>query len=249
MNPMAVPLAGAGLIFYFRKTGERYRLLGWAFVFAYLVLSLLRTKPYFLAPADPILFAAGAVVFERVQWRGRLAWIRPAYVALLACVGVLLAPDVMPILTPARTVRAYGAIEQVLGDRLGWDSLTHTAEQVYAGLPPAQRAQACVLTSNYGEAGALSQLAAPGRLPPIISGHNNYYVWGPGGCTGAVLITVGYAPRDMQSAHVYYAHVTLAATQRCQYCVSYEQDLPIYVLSGPTGPSLARLWPALKSYS
>ena len=103
----------------------------------------------------------------------------------------------MPILPPATVVHAYGHLEQPLADRLGWDSLTQTVEQVYAALPPAQRAQACVLTSNYGEAGALSQLAAPGRLPPIISGHNNYYLWGPGTCTGQVLIGVGLSARRL----------------------------------------------------
>jgi hypothetical protein len=75
-------------------------------------------------------------------------------------------------------------------------------ERVYAVLPSAQRAQAYVLTSNYGEAGALQLLGRPGRMPPVISGHNNYYLWGPGRCTGAELITVGYGPGDMQSAHL-----------------------------------------------
>jgi hypothetical protein len=246
MNPIAVPLAAAGLVFYFRRTGARYRLLGWTFVFVYLVLTLLRTKPYFLAPAYPILFAAGAVVLERWALRPRLAWIRPAYVALLALAGILLAPDVMPILPPATTVHAYGALEGALGDRLGWDGLTNTVEQVYAGLPPAQRDQACVVTSNYGEASALSQLAAPGRLPPVISGHNNYYLWGPGTCTGQVLIGVGYSPADFKGT---YADVVIAATQRCQYCVSFEQDLPIVVASNPTIPiNLARLWLSVKHY-
>jgi Dolichyl-phosphate-mannose-protein mannosyltransferase len=246
MNPVAVPLAIAGLAFYFRKTGAPYRLLGWTFVFAYLVLTLLGTKPYFLAPAYPILFAAGAVVFERWALRPRLAWIRPAYVALLALAGMLLAPEVMPILPPATVVHIYGSLTQPLGDRLGWDSLTNTVEQVYAGLPPAQRAQACVLTENYGEAGALSQLAAPGRLPPVISGHNNYYLWGPGTCSGQVLILVGFSPADVKGT---YANVVTAATQRCPYCVSFEQDLPIVVVSNPTIPiDLARLWPSVKHY-
>jgi hypothetical protein len=247
MNPIAVPLAVAGLVFYFRGTDARYRLLGWTFVFAYLVLTLLGTKAYFLAPAYPILFAAGAVVFERWALRPRLAWIRPAYVALLALVGILLAPEVMPILPPATTVHAYGALTQVLSDRLGWESLTHTVEQVYASLPPAQRAQACVVASNYGEASALIRLAAPGRLPPVISGHNNYYLWGPGTCTGQVLILVGFSPADVQGT---YASVVVAATQKCQDCVSFEQDLPIVVVSNPTIPiNLAQLWPSIKHYS
>jgi len=248
MNPIAVPLAGAGLVFYFRKTGERYRLLGWTFVFVYLMLTLLRLKAYFLAPAYPILFAAGAVVFERLRLRPRLAWIRPAYIAVLALVGVLLAPDVMPLLPPATAVQVYRSLPDVLGDRFGWDSLTQAVEQVYAALPPEQRAQACVQTSNYGEAGALSQLAASGRLPPVISGHNNYYLWGPGTCTGEVLILVGYSPSDVQGVGALYADITLAAIVRCEYCTAMENNLSVYVLSRPTSSIFPRLWGSVKHY-
>jgi hypothetical protein len=172
--------------------------------------------------------------------------MRPAYVGLLALAGILLAPAVMPILPPATVVQAYGGLEQLLSDRLGWDSLTNTVEQVYAALPPEQRAQACVLTSNYGEAGALTQLGAPGRLPPIISDHNNYYLWGPGTCTGQVLIGVGLPPADFKDT---YADVVIAAIQKCEYCVSFEQDVPIVVASNPTiSINLARLWPSVKHY-
>ena len=250
MNPVAFPLVVIGLVFYFRTTGARYRLLGWVFVFLYLMLTLLGTKAYFLAPAYPILFAAGAVVFERLRPRPWLAWLRPAYVAVLALTGVLLAPAIMPILPPATAVRIYGAFTQPLGDRFGWDSLTDTVEHVYAALPPEQHAQACVLTENYGEAGALSLLGAAGRLPPVISGHNNYSLWGPGMCTGEVLILVGYPPSAVQSKslHALYPNVTLAATQRCQYCVPSENNLPVYVLSGPTTPVFPQMWDLVKHY-
>jgi hypothetical protein len=151
----------------------------------------------------------------------------------------------MPILPPATTVRSYGPLTEALADRLGWGSLTRTVEEVYAALPPAERAQACVLTSNYGEASALGQLAAPGRLPLVISGHNNYYLWGPGGCTGQVLIGVGYMPEDFQQS---YAHVAFAATERCQFCASSEQDVPIVVASMPRSPDPLRQWSAFKHY-
>ena len=246
MNPLALPLAVAGLVFYFRPAGARYRLLGWTFVFAYVLLTGLRAKAYFLAPAYPILFAAGAVAFERLRLRPWLAWLRPAYVALLALAGILLAPAVMPILPPAVTVQAYGPLPQVLSDRLGWDSLTQTVAQVVAALPPAERAQACVLASNYGEAGALQQLAAPGSLPPIISGHNNYYLWGPGACSGQVIIGVGFQPADFKAT---YGSIVLAATESCQYCIDYENNLPIIVATNPITPvDLARLWPGVKHY-
>ena len=209
------------------------------------MLTLLRTKTYFLAPVYPILFAAGAVVFERWALRPRLAWIRPAYLALIAPVGILLAPAVMPVLPPVTVVRSYGLLEQVLADRLGWDSLTATVEQVYAGLLPAQHARACILASNYGEASALVELAQPGGLPQVISGHNNYYLWGPGACTGEVLIGVGYSLADFQAS---YADVTLAAVEKCQYCVSFEQEIPIVVGANPKISNILGQWAAVKHY-
>ncbi len=255
-----------GLVFYFSKTGRRYRVLGWTFVLLYVILTGLRGKPYFLSPAYPILFAAGAVAFERFRPRRWLAWIRPAYVVLLALVGVTFAPVAMPILPPAAFLRIYGslggasnaAIEsgqgimpQNLGDRFGWDSLTQTVQRVYAALPPVERAQACVLTGNYGEASALSLLAAPGSLPPIISAHNNYYLWGPGDCRGRVIILVGYSESFAQNdASTSFNNVRLAATMDCPYCVSYERNLRIYVLSGVKDPSfdLRKSWPSLKHF-
>lgn len=166
----------------------------------------------------------------------------------LALVGVLLAPDVMPILPPATLARVLPSYAQTLGDRFGWDSLTRTVEQAYAALPPEQRAQACVMTSNYGEAGALSQLAAPGRLPPIISGHNNYYLWGPGTCTGDVLILVGYSASDVEGVGALYADIAPAAVERCRYCAASEANVPIYVLSGPKSAIFPQKWSSVKHY-
>jgi 4-amino-4-deoxy-L-arabinose transferase-like glycosyltransferase len=266
MNPMAIPLAVAGLVFYFSKTGRRYRVLGWIFVLVYVILTGLRGKPYFLGPAYPILFAAGAVAFERFRPRRWLAWIRPSYVVLLALVGAMFAPLAMPILPPAAFQRIYGSLggasnaaiasgsgimPQNLADRFGWDSLTQTVQRVYAALPPEERAQACVLTGNYGEASALSLLAAPGSLPPIISAHNNYYLWGPGACSGRVIILVGYSESFAQNdASASYTNVALAATVDCPYCASYERNLRIYVLSGVKDPSfdLRNSWPSLKHF-
>src|SRR5262249_37499094 len=97
-----------------------------------------RTRPTRLPAILPVslLSGAGAVADGRRAPRSRLAWIRPAYVALLTHAGNLLAPDVMPIRPPATAARVYGSLTQPLADRLGWDSLTRAVEDVYAGLPP-----------------------------------------------------------------------------------------------------------------
>ena len=63
-----------------------------------------------------------------------------------------------------------------------------------------------------------------------------------------VLILVGSSPGDVQNSPAHYAHVTLAATERCALCVSFEKTVPITVVSGPTDAYLTKLWPFIKHY-
>jgi len=258
LNPITLPLTVAGLLFLFRsQAGKPYRALGWAFVVLYVLFTVLNAKPYYLAPAYPMLFAAGACLLDRVRRR----WILPAYGAVLAVSGALLAPLAMPVLPPATFVRYYGALSgagnggagqstsgafpQYLGDRFGWDGMASTVSRVYTSLPAAERAQACVFTGNYGEASALSLYRQRYSLPPVISGHNSYYLWGPGPCSGQVLIVLGQSRADLQQS---FGSVEQAATITCSYCMPEENDLPVYVARQPVG-SVGSLWPTTRHYN
>lgn len=116
----------------------------------------------------------------------------------------------MPILTPSTFVSAYGKftagannaggnqkggdggpLPQYLGDKFRWNTMVSTLSQVYDELPPSERNQACIFTGNYGEASAVNFFGKSLGLPEAISGQNSYYIWGPGACTGQVLIMVG----------------------------------------------------------
>jgi 4-amino-4-deoxy-L-arabinose transferase-like glycosyltransferase len=111
MNPFTLPLTVCGLYFYLRDAaGKPYRTLGWIYVVLYVVFTLFNAKSYFLAPAYPMLYAAGAVVLARFAAVPRRSWIRPAYVAALALTGLLFAPLTMPLLPPATYVSTYGAL-------------------------------------------------------------------------------------------------------------------------------------------
>jgi hypothetical protein len=121
-------------------------------------------------------------------------------------------------------------------------------KQVYASLPPDQRAKTSVLTSNYGEAGVLSLLAEPSSLPPIISGHNNYCLWGPGSCTGDVLILVGYSQSDVQGVHDLFGSITPVATATCELCTDLGKSVPISVVSEPTRAIFPEQSPLVKHY-
>jgi 4-amino-4-deoxy-L-arabinose transferase-like glycosyltransferase len=260
MNPFTLPLSITGLYFYLlTREGRPYRALGWTFVVLVFVLAILGTKPYTLAPAYPMLFAAGSVMGGRLG--GRVGtFLKPVYVVLLLLSGILLAPLAMPILPPATFASTYGFLSstgnaaagqseqgifpQPLGDRFGWETMTQKAARVYDSLPDRERSRACIFTSNYGEASALNFLGGRYDLPPAISGHNSYFLWGPDGCTGEVMITVGVSSEEVGQA---YAAVETAATITCRYCMPEEKGVPVYVATKPKAP-ISRLWSQTKHY-
>lgn len=261
MNPLTLPLWVAGLWYFFSKRGARYRVFGWAFLILVVLFMVIQGKSYFLAPAYPPLYAGGAVLIG--QWRARWRTWGPrwsmSYAVALALSGVLLAPATMPVLSPAVYAQVYhpsgsgGAnqqsgdaygLPQTLADRFGWPEQAALIAQVYHSLPPDEQRVACIYTENYGEAAALVQFGGRYHLPPVISGHNAFYLWGPDGCTGQVLITINIAPKDAARG---YNSVTLVARTSCAACVDFENNAPILILRQPKVP-FAVLWPQARHY-
>jgi hypothetical protein len=110
---------------------------------------------------------------------------------------------------------------------------------------PEEKKEACVFASNYGEAGAIDLYGPALGLPKAISGHNSYYMWGPQGCTGKVLITIGVPQSVLQAS---FESVEFAGRTSCQYCMPYENNAPIYIARGLKEP-IDTVWPGTKSYS
>ena len=75
MNPGTLPLWLAGLFWLFgSRDGRRYRAIGIIYLVTLTEFIVLHGKSYYLAPAYPMLFAAGGVAAERV-FAARLTWI------------------------------------------------------------------------------------------------------------------------------------------------------------------------------
>jgi len=262
LNPLTLPLWLAGLGYYLlSQDGKTYRPLGVAYVALFIALMLTQAKNYFLAPAYPMLLAAGAVVFERFAALPRWHWARPSYVSLVLIGGILAAPMALPVLPVETFVRYSGPLggdagikaerletaelPQHFADRFGWENLAATVARVYASLPPEEQAQACIFAENYGETGAINFFGRAYGLPQAISGHNQHYLWGPGNCTGGVMIVVGVPQRELQGI---FASVTVGDTARCQYCMPYESNLPVFVCRGLKVP-LREMWTKVRNYS
>ena len=65
-NPFTIPLWVAGLWFYFvLPVGPALSPVGWLYVVPFALFLVAQGRSYYLAPAYPMLLAAGAVVGER----------------------------------------------------------------------------------------------------------------------------------------------------------------------------------------
>jgi len=135
-------------------------------------------------------------------------------------------------------------LPQNFADRFGWENMVATVAHVYRDLPAEDRSRACIFTGNYGEAGAVDFFGPEYGLPGAISGHNSYHVWGPGSCSGKVIISVGVPRADLETV---FRRLEQKATIRCEYCMPDEDNLPVYVCRDPRA-SLQDLWPQVKHY-
>ncbi len=259
-HPLTLPLWLAGLAaFLFHPALKKYRCFGLAFIFLFLLFVAQRGKPYYLSPFFPLLLAAGAVVLERVA-AGRLGrGLRAAYAALLLVGGLVMLPMWVPLLpvgTHIRYTRAIGLtpprmertreteLHQVYADRFGWREMVAVVARAYKSLSPEEQAVCAIYGQNYGEAGAVDYFGGRYGLPPAISGHNNYWLWGTRGRSGQVLIVIGGKREDHLQA---YEEVTLFAVHNNQYAMPAETDLPIWICRRPK-LSFTQLWPQVKDF-
>ncbi len=258
-NPLLSLIWIAGLVGLFLNPRTRFLAYGYAILIALMMAS--HAKHYYPADVYPILFAAGGVAWESMTRNARA--LRPAVLALTLLAGIAMLPYVEPIL-PEQTFIAFnqavgpkiGAsaavtehskqtwMSQDWSDMHGWPQLADTVAQVYESLTPTDRAQAVIATGNYGEASAIEFFGAKRGLPPVISGHNQYYLWGTHGVSGQVLIDVG---GDCGASMHLYGSAKRAAVFHADYIMPYEDDMPIMICRGIKKP-LAQVWPMIKHY-
>lgn len=245
----------AGLAWLFANA--RFRYLAFVYVLLIAMMIVLHGKHYYPANIYPALFAAGAAAIE--AWTARVRALRPAVAALAVLFAIPLVPLSLPVLSETQFVawvkafhlpvaagetepgRDSGSLPGDWADMHGWENFAATVQRVYANLPPDQRARAVAKTSNYGEAAAVAFFAPD---VPVISGHNQFYLWGTRGYSGDVLIDVH---GDCGASLHLFRATRLAATIRDRWAIHYENNVPVMVCTGIKQP-LQSIWPGVKDY-
>jgi 4-amino-4-deoxy-L-arabinose transferase-like glycosyltransferase len=256
MNPLLAPLWLAGMIAPFVDARLRpWRFASLAFAMTFALMLVMHAKDYYLSPAYAPMFALGAVTLERVRART----LRAGYLTAAVGVSALAAPVAMPILDPPELARYLHAlhlgppaaerlrqseIPQTFADMLGWRSYVRTVTQIYRALTPDEQRRVAIVADNYGEAAAVDFFGAAEGLPPAISMHNQYFLWGTHGRDGSVVMRINEEPEHLASK---CQSVTLAGRFGAPYVMPYENDAPITICRGLKWP-LDELWPKLKFY-
>jgi hypothetical protein len=244
MGPWTFPVWAAGLYYCFHRRSE-LRFLGLAFLLLLgsLVVSQ-SSRPDRMAGIYPALFACGSIVLEQAL-RSRTA--RVLTLAVVLAGGALLGAASLPILPPQQVSRLLGLLgidtqiergegkraelPQWLADRFGWREMVDQVADIYDSLPDEERAPAAILAPSYGHAGAL-ELFGESRLPPVLSHQNTYHLWGRkglGALEGGVLISIGYGEDDL--GHIYES-VEQVAVHDCDYCMTWRDEMPIFIARG-----------------
>ncbi|PYL46241.1 MAG: glycosyltransferase [Verrucomicrobia bacterium] len=258
MNPATFPIWFGGLIWLLvSREGRRYRVIAFAYLIALVEFILMHGKNYYLAGAYPMLFAAGGVAFERI-FAVRLRWLRPAIAVLILGSAGTLAPVVLPILPPdkllaymrtihfevPRTETSHtAALPQLFADQFGWEEMVQSVARVYTSLPPDERKRAGIFCQNYGEAGAIDFFGPKYGLPPALSGHQNYFYWGPDEYTGEIMLVLDDHATDEREQ--FQSVQDRGPVETSPWAMPNEQRLHILICRG-LKTSLRELWPKLR---
>jgi hypothetical protein len=263
MNAFNLPIWLTGLYFYlFSRRGKPYRMMGIIYVSIFILLILQHGRAYYLNVAYPMLFAGGAVLIEslveRGKWRGRI--LKPVIVTALVARTALMLPWFLPVMPPKQLLAYQESlgipadqveVPQTLADRLCWEEFVAEVARVYETLAEEDRKDCVIFAGSYHTAGAIDFLGKKYGLPPARSGHNNYYLWGPGDTSYDVVIVAGVAAPKGRLED-FLGEVVEAGRASCEYSNSLESlglgtKGPIYVCREPKRP-IAEVWAGAKHF-
>jgi hypothetical protein len=244
----------------FARAARPFRILAWIYLAVALLLLLGgRSRAGYLAVAYPMLLALGGTAWERATEGKHRWWMRVPVTAIVVVLGLVAMPFALPVLKvdafigyqaalgmkPSTEERLQvGPLPQQYADQFGWPELASLVATAYQRLTPEERRHVRVFGQNYGEAGAIDVLGRKLGLPRAMSGHNSYWLWGPGNFDGSVLIIIG---GDREDNAQFFEQIEIVGQTRSPYAMPYENGLDVSIARKPR-VNLREAWAKVKMY-
>ena len=246
-GPLLFPISAVGLAWILRaKAAAPWRAIGIGALVALVLVYVTGGKAYYVIGSVPVFMAAGAILADRWLARGHFRLKAGSLITAAAVSGVLIALLTLPVL-PVATFAQSGLAAAVpdTANEIGWPQFVATVEGVVAALPADERAHAVILTNDYSEASPLILLGS--GLPPVYSGHNSYWSWGPPPADRTIVVHVGdWRPTDYTD--YFTGCQDVAHIDNGLGVQNGEQGDAVTVCTGLRAPWTV-MWPALRTIS
>lgn len=260
INPATFLLWFTGLVYLLTPAGKNFRFLFFAYILLLLIMMAGHSsRPDRIASIYILLIVFGVIAIDKIRKASGKLFAQISITILLLISGVILTPIFCPVLPPAK-LKPYIAslglsfnleegkknepVPQWLADRIGWEQLAEDVLKVYQSLPEKERENSVIVSSNYGEAGALELYGPKYGLPKVYATHNSFHSWGPPPDWVKTFIGVYI---DVENVKDKFDSIEVAAVYHCAECTKPQQEIPIYILRGPKF-SIQKEWNNFKMY-
>ncbi|MEP6630587.1 MAG: hypothetical protein ABJA89_08955, partial [Lapillicoccus sp.] len=243
LGPLLVPIWVAGLVTLWRRPAWRpVRFLAVAFVVLLVLAFAGAGQVYYPLGLLAVVYAAGCVpVAEWLRGSAGRRRLVVGAVALNSLVAAVISLPLVPVSVLGAT--PVPAINQSARDQVGWPIYTAQVAAAYAALPDAERSGALLVTTNYGEAGALARYGPALGLPAPMSGQNELFLQARPPDSRAVAVVVG---RGAGAVAARNAKCSVVATlDNGVKVASEEQGQPVAVCRDARLP-WAQVWPSFQ---
>ncbi len=247
-GPLLIPLLIAGAVRLWRAPELRFLAVTSTLIVVY-VLAWVPGKAYYAEGVGPAVLAAGALAAERWIAQGRRPLLRRGIMVAAPLVSAAMTvPLVLPVLPAADLSDLPASAQQFLAtpNTVGWPQLAAAVTAQDAALTRAGQPPTSIFTEDADTAAALEVVGSGDRLPPVLSGNDAFWTWGPGHASDTVVLVVD--AQTLAGLRPFFASCHVLTTFYAPFGLqnSYA-DVQIGVCTGPVA-SWHTLWPHLKRY-
>jgi len=203
---------------------------------------------------------AGPEIDGRKNPRHRRQWLKPAIALVLLASGAHLTPVVVPVLSPDGFLaytkylpfklpvmehsHARAALPQWYSDQFGWKEIADEAAVAWNRIPADDRHDCGIFAQDYGQAGAIDFFGRRDGLPPALSGHQTWFLWGPRGYSGNCMVVLDDRREVLERLWEHVEYVGTSADNP----YALEKQIDVFFCKGAKFGTLAQLWPRLKRW-
>ena len=133
-------------------------------------------------------------------------------------------------------------IPQLLADRIGWKEKADMVVKVFQSISDEDKKDVIIAGTNYGNSGAIELYGKKYNLPPVVSGHNNYYIWSKEKVNRfndkIIVLQLGYKDSYEGLKKSFNFVDSTSAFFDNEFCSPHERNMTIYICKEPKFPPI-----------